>query len=70
MLYKRVDDISTFIKQIINIKNPNLEVDIDTLNKKIIQKEDDILSFIGFNAEIDSPYFFLNKLIIFSFIYK
>lgn len=62
MLYKRVDDISTFIKQIINIKNPNLEVDIDTLNKKIIQKEDDILSFIGFNAEIDSPYFFLNKL--------
>ena len=58
----KIDNISLFIKQLINKKNPNIKVDINDLNKKIIKKEYDILASIGFNIEIDSPYFFFNKL--------
>jgi hypothetical protein len=58
----KIDNISFFIKQLINKKNPNINVDTDDLNKKIIKKEYDILASIGFNIEIDSPYFFFNKL--------
>jgi hypothetical protein len=58
----KIDNISFFIKQLINKKNPNIKVDTDDLNKKIIKKEYDILASIGFNIEIDSPYFFFNKL--------
>jgi hypothetical protein len=60
----KIDNISFFIKQLINKKNQNQtnNVDIKDLNKKIIQKEYDILTSIGFNIEIDSPFFFFNKL--------
>ena len=60
----KIDNISFFIKQLINKKNQNQtkKVDIKDLNKKIIQKEYDILTSIGFNIEIDSPFFFFNKL--------
>ncbi len=62
ILTKKIDNISAFIKQIINKKNPNINVDTNELNKRIIQKEYDILASIGFNIEIDSPYFFFHKL--------
>ena len=58
----KIDNISFFIKQIINKKNPTINVDIKDLNKKIFQKEYDILTSIGFNIEIDSPFLFFNKL--------
>ena len=58
----KIDNISFFIKQLINKKNPTNNVDINDLNKKIIQKEYDILTSIGFNIEIDSPFLFFNKL--------
>ena len=58
----KIDNISFFIKQIINKKNPTINVDINDLNKKIIQKEYDILTLIGFNIEIDSPFICFNKL--------
>ena len=58
----KIDNISFFIKQLINKKNPTINVDINDLNKKIIQKEYDILISIGFNIEIDSPFLFFNKL--------
>jgi len=58
----KIDNISFFIKQLINKKNPTINVDINDLNKKIIQKEYDILPSIGFNIEIDSPFLFFNKL--------
>ena len=58
----KVDNISFFIKQLINKKNPNNKVDINEINKKLIQKEYDILTSIGFNIEIDSPFLFFYKL--------
>ena len=58
----KIDNISIFIKQLINKKNPTINVDINALNKKIIEKEYDILTSIGFNIEIDSPFLFFNKL--------
>ena len=58
----KIDNISFFIKQLIIKKNPNNKVDINELNKKIIQKEYDILTSIGFNIEIDSPFHFFYKL--------
>ena len=58
----KINNISFFIKQIINKKNPTINVDIKDLNKKIFQKEYDILTSIGFNIEIDSPFLFFNKL--------
>ena len=58
----KIDNISFFIKQLINKKNLTINVDINDLNKKIIQKEYDILISIGFNIEIDSPFLFFNKL--------
>ena len=58
----KIDNISSFLKQLINKKNPTYNVDINDLNKKLIQKEYDILTSIGFNIEVDSPYFFFNKL--------
>ena len=58
----KIDNISFFIKQLINKKNLTIKVDINDLNKKIIQKEYDILISIGFNIEIDSPFLFFNKL--------
>jgi len=61
-LKKNIGNISSFLKQLINKKNPTFKVDINDLNKKLIQKEYDILTSIGFNIEVDSPYFFFNKL--------
>ena len=58
----KIDNISFFIKQLINKKNPTINVDINDLNKKIIQKEYGILISIGFNIEIDSPFLFFHKL--------
>ena len=58
----KIDNISLFIKQLINKKNPTINVDINDLNTKLIQKEYDILTSIGFNIEIDSPFLFFNKL--------
>ena len=58
----KIDDIASSIKQIINKKNPTINIDINDLNKKIIQKEYEILTSIGFNIEIDSPFRFFNKL--------
>ena len=58
----KIDNISFFIKQLINKKNPTINIDINDLNKKLIQKEYDILTSIGFNIEIDSPFLFFNKL--------
>jgi hypothetical protein len=58
----KIDDIASSIKQIINKKNPTINIDINDLNKKIIQKEYDILTSIGFNIEIDSPFHFFYKL--------
>ncbi len=57
-----IDNISFFITQLINKKNPTINVDINDLNKQIIQKEYDILTTIGFNIEIDSPFLFFYKL--------
>lgn len=61
-LNTKINDISFFIKQIINKKNPKNNVEINDLNKKLIQKEYDFLALIGFNIEIDSPFFFFHKL--------
>ena len=58
----KIDDIASSIEQFINKKNPTINVDINDLNKKIIQKEYEILTSIGFNIEIDSPFRFVNKL--------
>ena len=58
----KIDNISLFIKQLINKKNPTINIDINDLNKKLIQKEYDILTSIGFNIEIDSPFLFFYKL--------
>ena len=58
----KIDNISLFIKQLINKKNPTINIDINDLNKKLIQKEYDILTSIGFNIEIDSPFLFFCKL--------
>ena len=58
----KIDNISSFIKQLISKKNPTINVDINDLNKKLIEKEYDILTSIGFNIEIDSPFLFFNKL--------
>ena len=58
----KIDDIASSIEQFINKKNPTINVDINDLNKKIIQKEYEILTSIGFNIEIDSPFRFFNKL--------
>ena len=58
----KIDKISVFIKQIIYKKNPTINVDANVLNKKLIEKEYDILTSIGFNIEIDSPFIFFNKL--------
>lgn len=58
ILTTKVDNISSFIKQLINKKNPNNNIEINELNKKLIQKEYDILTIIGFNIEIDSPFHF------------
>ena len=54
----KIDNISFFIKQLIIKKNPNNKVDINELNKKIIQKEYDIITSIVFNIEIDSHFFY------------
>jgi hypothetical protein len=62
ILTTKVDNISSFIKQLINKKNPNNNIEINELNKKLIQKEYDILTSIGFNIEIDSPFHFFYKL--------
>ena len=58
----KLDKISFFLKQLINKKNPNINYETNDLNKKLIQKEYDILTTIGFNIEIDSPYLFFYKL--------
>ena len=58
----KLDNISSFLKQLITKKNPTINYEINDLNKKIIQKEYDILTTIGFNIEIDSPYLFFYKL--------
>ena len=58
----KIDNISFLIKQLINKKNPKFNIDIKDLNQKLFQKEYDILTVIGFNIEIDSPYPFLYKL--------
>ena len=58
----KIDNISFFIKQLINKKNPTINVDINDLNKQLIEKEYDILTTIGFNIEIDSPFLFFYKL--------
>ena len=58
----KIDDIASSIEQFINKKNPTINVDINDLNKKIIQKEYEILTSIGFNIEKDSPFRFFNKL--------
>ncbi len=60
-LKTKINDISFFIKQIINKKNPTNNVEINDLNKQLIKKEYDILAVIGFNIEIDSPFFFCHK---------
>lgn len=62
ILKTKIDDISSFIKQLINKKNPTFNVEIINLNKKLIRKEYDILTVIGFNIEIDSPFLFFDKL--------
>jgi hypothetical protein len=61
-LKTKINDIAYFIKQIVNKKIPKNNVEINDLNKKLIQKEYDILTLIGFNIEIDSPFFFYHKL--------
>lgn len=58
----KLDNISFFLKNLINKKNPTINYEINDLNKKLIQKEYDILTTIGFNIEIDSPYLFFYKL--------
>lgn len=60
ILATKIEDISIFIKQIINKKNPTTIVEVNDLNKKLIKKEFDILTSIGFNIEIDSPFLFFN----------
>ena len=57
-----IENIAFFINQLINNKNQNNKLNINDLNKKLIQKEYDILTSIGFNIEIDSPYQFFCKL--------
>jgi hypothetical protein len=57
-----LENIAFFINQLINNKNQNNKLSINDLNKKLIQKEYDILTSIGFNIEIDSPYQFFCKL--------
>ena len=56
-----MDNISAFINQLINKKKINI-IDINKINKKIIQKEFDLLASIGFNVEIDSPFQIFHKL--------
>ena len=59
-----LENIAIFINQLINNKN-QIQINflnINDLNKKLIQKEFDILSSIGFNIDIDSPYQFFSKL--------
>jgi len=59
-----LENIAIFINQLINNKN-QIQINflnINDLNKKLIQKEFDILSSIGFNIEVDSPYQFFSKL--------
>ena len=58
----KLDNISFFLKELINKKNPTINYEINDLNQKLIQKEYDILTTIGFNIEIDSPYLFFYKL--------
>jgi len=58
----KVDNISSFIKQLINKKDPKNIIDINEINKKIFQKEYDILTSIGFNIEIDSPFLIFHKI--------
>ena len=62
ILTTKIDNISSFIKQIINKKNPKNNIEINEINKKLIQKDYDILTSIGFNIEIDSPFHFFYKL--------
>jgi len=59
-----LENIAIFINQLINNQNQNQInfLNINDLNKKLIQKEFDILSSIGFNIDIDSPYQFFSKL--------
>ena len=57
-----IENIAFFINQLINNKNQNNKLNINDLNKKLIQKEYDILTSIGFNIEIDSPYQFFCKI--------
>ena len=59
-----LENIAIFINQLINNQNQNQInfLNINDLNKKLIQKEFDILSSIGFNIEVDSPYQFFSKL--------
>ena len=58
-----IENIASFINnQLINNTNQNNNLNINDLNKKLIQKEYDILTSIGFNIEIDSPYQFFSKL--------
>ena len=62
ILKYKIDKIVSSITQLINIKHPTINIDINDLNKKLIQKEYEILTSIGFNIEIDSPFLFFNKL--------
>ena len=62
LLEIKVDNISSFIKQLINKKNPKNIIDINEINKKIFQKEYDILTSIGFNIKVDSPFHIFHKI--------
>ena len=62
ILNKKIVNISSIIKQIINKKYPKMNVDINNINKKIIKTEYEILTKIGFNIDIDSPFNFFEIL--------
>jgi len=62
ILKVKIENISFLIKQIMDKKNPENNVDINDLSTRLIQKEFDILELIGFNTDIDSPFLFLNKI--------
>lgn len=62
ILNKKIVNISLIVKQIINKKFPKMNIDINNINKKIIKNEYEILTKIGFNIDIDSPFGFCEIL--------
>ena len=60
--YKSKNDISTYIQKLNETEEPLKKIDINDINKKLNEKEFDILCSIGFNCNIELPFFNLSKI--------